>query len=141
MICTDVLEHIPEPDISWILSEQFGLATKLVFGNIASFPADKLLPNGENAHCTVRPVAWWQETIAKVHAESNRRDYYYIVETKIHLKKLFGLKTKIKSRYEVVSNRSRLAETGNLKGYRSSPMRTTTAGNEAVCNQTAERAG
>ncbi len=106
VICTDVLEHIPETDISWILTEQFKLATKFVFGNIASFPASKTLPSGENAHCTVRPVAWWRDTIAKAHAESGSpADYYYIVESKLHLKKLFGMKTKIKSHYEAVSNR------------------------------------
>ena len=36
-----------------------------MFANIACYPANKTLPNGENAHCTVRPVAWWQKVITE----------------------------------------------------------------------------
>ena len=63
VICTDVLEHCPEEDIGWILEELFAFARRFVFANIACFPARKLLPNGGNAHCTVKPVKWWGEEI------------------------------------------------------------------------------
>lgn len=68
VISTDVLEHCPEPDLPWILEEMFGAATKFVFANIAAYPAGKRLPNGENAHCTVRPQEWWNEIIAPIAA-------------------------------------------------------------------------
>jgi hypothetical protein len=68
VISTDVLEHCPEPDLPWILGEMFGAARKFVFANIAAYPAAKTLPNGENAHCTVRPQEWWNETIAPIAA-------------------------------------------------------------------------
>jgi hypothetical protein len=29
------------------------------------FPARKLLPSGGNAHCTVKPVKWWEEEIGR----------------------------------------------------------------------------
>ena len=61
VICTDVLEHIPEEDIPWILDELFGYAEKLLYVNIACYPAKAILPNGENAHCTIKPVEWWRE--------------------------------------------------------------------------------
>ena len=32
---TDVLEHITEPDLPWILDEMFGFSRKVVFANIA----------------------------------------------------------------------------------------------------------
>lgn len=60
VICTDVLEHCPEADIDWIVAELFGLARQFVFASIAAYPARAVLPNGENAHCTVRPAAWWR---------------------------------------------------------------------------------
>jgi hypothetical protein len=63
VICTDVLEHCPEEDIAWILDELFAFARKFVFANIACFPARKLLPSGGNAHCTVKPVKWWEQQI------------------------------------------------------------------------------
>jgi hypothetical protein len=45
-----------------------GAARKFVFANIASYPAAKILPNGENAHCTIRPVEWWSQIIAPIAA-------------------------------------------------------------------------
>ena len=68
VISTDVLEHCPEQDLPWIVEEMFAMARKFVFANIACFPASKKLPNGENAHCTIRPPAWWQTIIAPIEA-------------------------------------------------------------------------
>ena len=64
VICTDVLEHCPEDDIPWILGELFALARKFVYANVACFPARKRLPSGGNAHCTIKPVRWWEQQIA-----------------------------------------------------------------------------
>lgn len=61
VISTDVLEHCPEMDIPWIVAEIFSFARKFVFVSVASYPARKRLPNGENAHCTIKSAAWWRE--------------------------------------------------------------------------------
>ncbi len=107
VICTDVLEHIPDSDIPWILREQFLYSRKFVFGNISSFLANKTLQNGENAHCTVQPREWWANVISNAHAAVNSTsDYLYLIETKVTVKKVFGLRTKIKSFYETITNRS-----------------------------------
>jgi hypothetical protein len=66
VICTDVLEHCPEEDIPWILDELFRFARKFVYANVACFPARKRLPSGGNAHCTIRPVRWWDERLQQV---------------------------------------------------------------------------
>lgn len=63
VICTDVLEHCPEEDMAWIVSELFSFARLFVFANVACFPARKRLPSGGNAHCTIRPPKWWRELI------------------------------------------------------------------------------
>ena len=63
VVCTDVLEHIPEDDLPWIVEELFGFARRFVYVNVACYPAMKRLPNGENAHCTVRPTAWWDTLV------------------------------------------------------------------------------
>jgi hypothetical protein len=55
-----VLEHCPEQDLDWIVDGLFGYAQKFVFANVACFPARKSLPNGENAHCTIRPGSFWK---------------------------------------------------------------------------------
>jgi hypothetical protein len=63
VICTDVLEHIPEEDIPWVLHELFRSANKFVYASAACYPARKRLPNGENAHVTLQGPAWWNEWI------------------------------------------------------------------------------
>ena len=66
VVCTDVLEHCPEEDIDWIVHEIFSYAERFVYLAIACYPANKRLPNGENAHCTIRPVEWWQGMLDQV---------------------------------------------------------------------------
>ncbi len=56
----DVLEHVYIADIDATLSDIFSCAKKLVILNIACYPANALLPNGENAHITVRDSFWWK---------------------------------------------------------------------------------
>jgi hypothetical protein len=65
VVCTDVLEHCPEEDIPWILDELFAFADKFVYANVACFPARKRLPSGGNAHCTIKPVRWWEEQLER----------------------------------------------------------------------------
>ena len=43
-------------------------AGRFVFATIALYPAGKTLPNGENAHCTIRPPEWWKTLIDVVTA-------------------------------------------------------------------------
>jgi hypothetical protein len=66
VICTDVLEHCPEEDLPWIIDELFSFATRFVFANVASHPAQKRLPNGENAHCTIQPPEWWKNLVEQI---------------------------------------------------------------------------
>ncbi len=61
VISTDMLEHCPEEDVDWVIDELFSFAKLFVFANVASYPAKKTLPNGENAHCTIKPLDWWRE--------------------------------------------------------------------------------
>ena len=61
VICTDVLEHIPDEDIPWVLDKLFGHANDFVYAVAACYPAKKLLPDGQNAHCTVQDPGWWRE--------------------------------------------------------------------------------
>lgn len=65
VIATDVLEHCPEADLPWIVAEIFSMARKFVFASVACHPAVKRLPNGENAHCTVRPPAFWEKLFSR----------------------------------------------------------------------------
>jgi hypothetical protein len=68
VICTDVLEHCPEEDIRWIVGEMFSFARSFVFCNVACYAAQKHLPNGENAHCTVKSREWWRGLVGELSA-------------------------------------------------------------------------
>jgi hypothetical protein len=61
VLCTDVLEHIPEEDIPWIIEELFAHASRFVYAAVACYAARKTLADGQNAHCTVRDIEWWRE--------------------------------------------------------------------------------
>jgi hypothetical protein len=75
VICTDVLEHCPEEDVAWIVDELFGFANMFVFANVACYPAHKVLPNGENAHCTIRSPDWWERLWADTAARHGGVDW------------------------------------------------------------------
>lgn len=90
VVSTDVLEHCPEEDIPWILDEIFSYATHFVFANVACFPAKKRLPNGENAHCTIREPEWWERIILGI---SNKYpDIEWLVVAEQHIKTGDGIK-------------------------------------------------
>jgi len=80
VVATDVLEHIPEDDIAWVLGELFGQARLFVYAVATCYPAKKLLPDGENAHCTIKPPDWWQARMAE--AGQNHRDVRWLLCTK-----------------------------------------------------------
>ena len=72
VLCFDVLEHVFINDVPWVLNDLFEHANKCIVINVACYNAAALLPNGENAHITVRPPSWWLgqvECISSLHPE------------------------------------------------------------------------
>lgn len=69
VVCSDVLEHIPEEDVPAAIARLFAYAEKFVFASVCSRPAKKLFPNTEiNLHVCVKPFKWWRaqfEAVAK----------------------------------------------------------------------------
>lgn len=71
VICTDVMEHIAEPDVDAILGDIFSFLPRRDDGGIsfAAFwiacrPAKrKTLADGRNVHLTVQPEQWWQRRL------------------------------------------------------------------------------
>ncbi len=63
--CIDVLEHIPEEEIEFTLRIIKLISNKVIF-DIGLKPATHFLPNGENAHCTIKPIEWWLTTIKDI---------------------------------------------------------------------------
>jgi len=69
VVCFDVLEHIFVSDVATVLRDIFSHAQKLVILNVACYEANALLPNGENAHITVRNPHWWKGVLDLISVE------------------------------------------------------------------------
>jgi len=65
VISTDVLEHIPEENIDNIIADIFSYQGKWVFVSVCCREAREILPNGMNAHATVKPEDWWKDKFNK----------------------------------------------------------------------------
>ena len=71
VICTDVLEHIDEPDVDGILGDLFASISdqpgwiSFAYLAIACRPSRKKLPDGRSAHLTVREPDWWDRKLER----------------------------------------------------------------------------
>ena len=63
VMCYDVLEHIPEDSIDYVLQDIFSSVERVALFKMGLARAVAVLPNGENAHCTVKPLDWWRNKI------------------------------------------------------------------------------
>ena len=63
VICTEVMEHVPESAVAETLRHIFQLGSKWAYLSICTRPSDKLLPDGSNKHLTVRPQEWWDQQL------------------------------------------------------------------------------
>nr|VFK56140.1 MAG: Methyltransferase domain-containing protein [Candidatus Kentron sp. TUN]VFK59371.1 MAG: Methyltransferase domain-containing protein [Candidatus Kentron sp. TUN]VFK62330.1 MAG: Methyltransferase domain-containing protein [Candidatus Kentron sp. TUN] len=63
IINTDVLEHILESDIPDVLAHIASIADNAIF-SIDMTESEQILPNGSNAHCTVKGQEWWERMLA-----------------------------------------------------------------------------
>jgi hypothetical protein len=59
----DVMEHLPEDEIDPTLSRIAAHSDHALF-IIDTIPAKTTLPDGQNAHLTVKPPEWWQRKLA-----------------------------------------------------------------------------
>lgn len=62
VLSTDVMEHIPEDTVDEVLEDLHRLG-KTVYIVISCIEAYAKLPNGENAHTTIKPQEWWENKL------------------------------------------------------------------------------
>jgi len=63
ILCIDVLEHIPESSVDYVLEDIFKYNSKLLIYNVSHIRAIAILPNGENCHITIKDSTWWDNKI------------------------------------------------------------------------------
>jgi hypothetical protein len=68
LLAIDVLEHIPEGELSETLADISQLATMWCFLTICCRPSkNKTLLDGRNVHVTLQKPAWWLDRFAEIH--------------------------------------------------------------------------
>jgi hypothetical protein len=70
IISTDVMEHIPEDELDDVIADLVGYARLWCFVSVCCRPAkaNKNLPDGRNAHVTIKPPEWWREKLDEAFA-------------------------------------------------------------------------
>lgn len=84
IINTDVLEHVPEVLLPDVIKDIRNISNNVYF-NLHHALAKTILPNGENAHCTVKSQKWYHEFLGKFFENivplKGRREYLSVVLT------------------------------------------------------------
>ncbi|MEZ5924503.1 MAG: hypothetical protein R3D57_08960 [Hyphomicrobiaceae bacterium] len=68
LINIDVLEHIEEPDLDGVLADMAALGRRALIV-IDTVPAKHRLPDGRNAHVTLKSHDWWRERLLRHYPE------------------------------------------------------------------------
>ena len=82
VMCFDVLEHIFISDLKNVITDIYNYSRKLVIIKVACYDAKAKLPNGENAHITVRNPMWWKGFLDSVSSEFEEISTLLICTTK-----------------------------------------------------------
>lgn len=93
VICTDMLEHVDEPDVDCVLDDIFsflrphrayalGIQT-FAFLGICCRRSKKTLPDGRNSHLTVKPAEWWDAKLAKYQMDGRKVVTVYMADKEV----------------------------------------------------------
>jgi len=80
VVCTDVIEHIDEKDVDWILEEIFSYSRKFVLLTIACYKALKTFKDGRNVHVNVKTPEYWKEKLLQLHAKHSHLNIHYSLD-------------------------------------------------------------
>ena len=80
VFCTDVIEHIDEKDVDWILEEIFSYARKFVFLTIACYKALKTFKDGRNVHVNIKTPEHWTDKLLKLHDKHPHLNIHYSLD-------------------------------------------------------------
>lgn len=82
VICSDVLEHVPENDVADTIGELFFFAGKAVWASVCCRPAKKNFPGTDiNLHVTIHPLGWWEQKFIEVRSSMGLETPFFLKET------------------------------------------------------------
>jgi 2-polyprenyl-3-methyl-5-hydroxy-6-metoxy-1,4-benzoquinol methylase len=74
VVCTDVLEHVEPDKLRNVLAHIHELTLKGCYLVIATRAANKILPNGANAHLIIEDTPFWKERVMQFNWKLTRED-------------------------------------------------------------------
>ena len=80
VLCSDVLEHIPESEVDEFVDRLFSHANLFVWASVCCRPAGKKMLDGSNPHVTLHELAWWHNVFFAA-ALRHPGPQFYLVET------------------------------------------------------------
>lgn len=63
--CIDVMEHVEEDKVAGVLADILSHTRQVALFLVSTTPAVHSLPDGRNAHITIKPTAWWLEQMGE----------------------------------------------------------------------------
>ena len=81
VVCSDVLEHIPEAEVDEFIDRLIGYARHALWASVCCRKAKKKFPDGTNLHVTVKPYDWWHDKFTEAVARARRNVAFTLVET------------------------------------------------------------
>ena len=65
VICSDVLEHVPEDEVDQLIERLFGYGRRGL-ASVCCRLAKKTFADGTNMHVTVQPYEWWGAQVRRL---------------------------------------------------------------------------
>jgi len=73
VICTDVLEHVPEDELDLVINDLINYSRMWAFVSVCCRLAKRKFDDGTNCHVTIKPMEWWEKKLGDRFVASNRR--------------------------------------------------------------------
>lgn len=82
VICSDVLEHVPEDQVPDVIGDLFMFARKAVWASICCRLAKKTFTGTDiNLHVTVKSMDWWNQQFESMRQKMELQTPFYLAET------------------------------------------------------------
>jgi mitochondrial fission protein ELM1 len=85
VVCTGVLEYLPDEDVAWVLDALFGSATRFVHITMTQPPARTMLSDGTPLRQRLRDPSWWSERLAVASARHPHLHWQLLIHTHTRL--------------------------------------------------------
>jgi hypothetical protein len=82
VLCSDVLEHVPESELEQVIGDLFLFADKAIWASVCCRPAKKTFPGTDvNLHVTLKPMVWWEQRFTEMRSSMGLETPFILAET------------------------------------------------------------